>query len=343
VTGDALGPWGLDDGVAGRLEELLQADQRPGRVVAEHKGGMEIVGPEGDVVLGEVSGRLRHEAVDDRDLPAVGDWVAWTPSDEEGRATVHAVAPRHSAFVRRAAGTDPVPQVVAANVDVVLIVTGLDGDLSPRRLERYLVTVVGGGAEPVVVLTKADLAGDTTAAEAAVRAVAPDITTVVVDNLSGAGQDAVRAVLRPGRTVALVGSSGVGKSTLANALLGDERQETSDVRDDGRGRHTTTHRSLFPVPGGALLLDTPGMREIGLWDDRAGLDAAFPEIAHAAAGCRFGDCSHVHEPGCAVIAAVEAGEIAPARLDSYRRLGSEIDQLDDDRERRRRSKRGRRR
>jgi ribosome biogenesis GTPase len=268
-----------------------------------------------------LSGRLRHAARTRADLPTVGDWVAMRPGPT---AVIVAVLPRTSAFLRRVAGGTTGEQVLAANVDTVFLVTGLDGDFNLRRLERYLATAAESGAEPVVVLNKADLAADPAEPAAAAAAAAPGVPVVAVSALTTAGLDGLAPWLQPARTVALLGSSGVGKSTLLNTLLGSERQRTAPVRpDDSRGRHATTRRELVALPGGALLLDTPGLRELGLWITGEGLDGAFPDVATLAAGCRFRDCGHADEPGCAVRAAAEAGRLDPQRLESWRRLQRE--------------------
>ncbi|MEO1065220.1 MAG: ribosome small subunit-dependent GTPase A [Actinomycetota bacterium] len=315
----------------------LSGGARCGRVVSEHRGFFDLVGADGEL-LATVSGRLLHEADDARDLPAVGDWVLHSELDDEGRVRVDAVLPRRTAVVRRAAGLDAEPQVVAANVDVVLIVSSLDRDLNPRRLERYLAVVGASRARPVIVLTKLDRCDDPEPMLAAVRRVASDVEVLLTSNLTGAGLDDVARLAPVGTTVALLGSSGVGKSTMVNALVGDDVLDTGDIRADGKGRHTTTRRELIPIPGGGVLLDTPGMRELQLWDE-ASLGDAFPEIDEAAASCRFADCEHRSEPGCAVRAAVEAGEISAVRFASWQRLHDELTALAEEQELRRRRRR----
>ncbi len=299
---------------AGLVPARVAREDRDRYVVLESGGARDAV----------LAGRLRHAARGPADLPAVGDWVAVRPASS-GASAIAAVLPRASAFVRKRAGETTEEQVVAANVDTVFLVSGLDGDFNPRRIERYLAAAWASGAEPVVVLNKADLADDPGARLAEAVALAPGASVVLLSASSGAGLDALAPWLRAGRTVALVGSSGVGKSTLANALLGDGRQAVGAVReDDSRGRHTTTCRELLPLPGGAWLVDTPGMRELALWGDEDGADGAFPDIETLAERCRFRDCAHAGEPGCAVGAALEAGALAPARFESWQRLGREL-------------------
>ncbi len=294
----------------------------PARVVAEHRDRYVVADDAGERPAA-LAGRLRHNARGREDLPATGDWVAVGAGDD-GAAMIHAVLPRRGAFLRKAAGETTEVQVVAANVDVALIATALPADLSERRVERYLALAWESGAVPVVVLTKADLADDADAAVRAVRAVAPGAEVVAVSSVSGAGVDALGRWLRPGRTAVLLGSSGVGKSTLANRLAGGELLRTGAVRDDGKGRHTTTHRQLLRLAGGALLIDTPGMRELQLWTADAGLDAAFSDVEALATRCRFGDCGHQREPGCAVRAAAQSGALDPERLESWHRLRREL-------------------
>ena len=273
----------------------------------------------------EVTGRFRHGAASPAGFPAVGDWVAVRDAAGQGAAAIHAVLPRASSFARRAAGETTEEQVVAANVDVVFLVAGLDGDFNPRRIERYVAAAWDSGAEPVLVLNKADLAADADARVAEVEALAPGVPVVALSAREGTGLEALARWLVPGRTVALLGSSGVGKSTLVNALLGEERQDTGDVReDDSRGRHTTSARELVPLPSGALLLDTPGMRELGLWSAGEGLAEAFADVEEIAAACRYRDCRHESEPGCAVRSAVADGTLDGERFESWRKLQKEL-------------------
>jgi len=295
----------------------------PGRVTLEHQHLYTVAGAGGGR-LARVSGRFRHRARFKRDFPAVGDWVAVEVAPD-GSATIHAVLPRRSRFSRRGAGQDADEQIVAANVDVVFLVSGLDRDFNLRRIERYLLTAREGGALPVVVLNKIDLVGDVSEPAAQVRALDPDVSIVAVSALTGVGLEHLAALVGPGVTAAFLGSSGVGKSTLINALLGEAVQRTQEVRSvDQRGRHTTTNRELIRVPAGGVLIDTPGMRELQLWEGSAAIGSVFEEIEQAAAGCRFRDCRHGGEPGCAVVAAVEAGEISVARLEQYHRLQREL-------------------
>jgi ribosome small subunit-dependent GTPase A len=249
--------------------------------------------------------------------PAVGDWVA-----VRGELAV-AVLPRRSAFTRTVAGRSSAAQVVAANLDVVLVVEALVGAARLRRVERYLAVAWSSGATPVVILTKADLCDDVPAAVEQVAEDALGVEVLPVSSVTGAGIAAVGALLGPGRTGAMVGPSGVGKSSLANALAGRVLAETRDIRDDGRGRHTTTARELHVLPGGGLLVDTPGMRELGLYDDADGVETAYADVAELAAACRFRDCGHRTEPGCAVAAALDDGRLDPGRYSAWRKLQAE--------------------
>jgi ribosome biogenesis GTPase len=298
----------------------------PARVISEHKHAYELISAEGELT-GELLGRLlRGGARAAR--PAVGDWVmVERQAGERERAKIHAVLPRRTCFSRRAAGEKIEEQVVAANIDTVFLVNGLDADFNPRRIERYLALARGSGAEPVILLNKADLCAEAAERVAAIRALAGGATVLALSAARGDGVDALTPWLGRGRTVALLGSSGVGKSTLVNALLGEERQETGEVREhDDRGKHTTTRREIIPLPGGALLVDTPGMRELQLWDSaREGMGAAFPDVLALAAGCRFRDCRHDSEPGCAVRAAADGGSLEPARFASYLKLRAELE------------------
>ena len=250
--------------------------------------------------------------------PAVGDWVVL-----RGELAVE-ILPRTSAFVRTVAGRTSAPQVVAANLDVVLVVEASTGGARSRRIERYLAVAWSSGATPVVVLTKTDLCDDVAAVVAAVREDAVGVEVLPVSSVTGAGVAELRALLGPGRTAAMVGPSGVGKSSLVNVLAGRAVAATRDIRDDGRGRHTTTARELHQLPGGAFLVDTPGMRELALYDDADGVDTAYADVTELAAGCRFRDCGHRGEPGCGVAAAIDTGRLDPARFTAWRKLQAEL-------------------
>jgi ribosome biogenesis GTPase len=317
-----LAPLGWDADFARDFAPFHAEGRVPARVVAEHRDRYVVSDGASDRPA-TLAGRLRHQARSRKDLPATGDWVVLGGGDD-GTAAIHAVLPRRGAFLRKAAGETTEAQVVAANVDVALIATALPADLSERRIERYLALAWESGAMPIVVLTKADLADDVGSAVRAVRAVAPGAEVVAVSSVSGEGVDALAQWLRPGRTAVLLGSSGVGKSTLVNRLMGGEVLRTGAVRDDGKGRHTTTHRQMVRLASGALLIDTPGMRELQLWTADAGLDAAFADVEALAARCRFGDCAHQAEPGCAVRAAARSGALDPERLESWHRLRREL-------------------
>ncbi len=299
----------------------------PGRVIVQQRGLYRLATPQGEVSA-ELSGRFLHEALEG-DHPVAGDWVAARLRPGEAAATIHHVLPRASVFVRRASGPGGGSQVVAANVDLVLITASLNADLSLRRLERYLATAWESGAQPVIVLTKADACPETEDLTAQVESIAFGVPVHAVSAVTGEGIEALAGLLVPGKTAVLLGSSGVGKSTLVNALAGAALMDTGDIReDDARGRHTTTHRELVLLPSGALILDTPGMRELGLWQADEGLAATFGDIEAIAVGCRFRDCSHQGEPGCAVRAALEAGELDEARWRGYGKLQRELAHLD---------------
>lgn len=303
-----------------------EGDHRlPARVVVESQH-IYRVHTGNDDVLARITGRIRHTLGSREAFPAVGDWVAVKPArpgEEMGR--IVGVLPRRGRFVRKAAGTLSEAQVVAANVDVVFLVSGLDHDFNLRRIERYVLAALEGGASPVIVLNKADLPRDLDEVQRDLGPVAGEVPVVLVSARDGRGVDDLRAHIGPGRTAAFLGSSGVGKSTLINRLLGHEVQRTAEVREsDSKGRHTTTHRELIVLPGGGLLIDTPGMRELQLWDVTTGLHDAFEDITGLAADCRFRDCTHDSEPGCAVKAAAGDGRLSADRLANYQRLRKEV-------------------
>ena len=299
----------------------LDPELEPARVVVSRGDFQRVVMEHGEADT-SVSGKLRHEASSSADRPAIGDWVGV----REGR--IEKVLPRLTKLSRKVSGQRTREQVVAANVDTVIIVMGLDADFSIRRLERYLTTVRESGVRPVVLLNKIDLDSGFEAKRSEVEALALGETVLAVSCVDGFGLDKVRALLRPRHTAVLVGSSGVGKSTLINFMLGEELQTTRGVssRND-RGQHTTTHRELFMIPGGALLIDSPGVRELQLWVNEDSLSQSFDEIARLALDCRYRDCAHHDEPGCAVTSAVASGKLDSERVESLHSMQKELERL----------------
>lgn len=294
----------------------------PGRVIQDSRETYVVLTAGGEV-LARPAGALRHRSSGSEDLPVAGDWVALRLSEDGSAAVVQAVLPRKARLARKVPGTVPRADILAANVDVAFLVTPIEADLNVRRLERSLVMVYEGGVTPVVLLTKTDVAADVGEAVRLAEEAAPAVPVHAVSARVGTGLEALAPYLTRGRTLALLGASGSGKSTLVNRLLGREVQVTAPVREgDGRGRHATTSRHLFALPGGALLLDTPGLREVALWGD--GGASPFAEIEALAAACRFRDCRHEAEPGCAVRAALHSGEIDPERLSSFHKLAREL-------------------
>ncbi len=301
-------------GWSSELADNLDPGLVPARVSAAHRAAFDVHTAEG-VVRTRLPGRLVHENAD----VAVGDWVGL------GDGLIRTVLPRRSAIVRNTAGKTTSSQTLAANVDLAFVVSSLGPDLEPRRIERYLVTIWESGATPEIVLTKADRLEDPWPLVAEVESVALGVSVHVVSALTGQGCDALRARLQPGTTAVLLGSSGVGKSTLVNRFAGRELMAVNETRiDDDEGRHTTSHRELILLPGGGLVIDTPGLRELQLWDGSGGLDETFADVEELAGDCRFGDCSHTREPGCAVIAAVESGALPHERFHSWRKLQKEL-------------------
>jgi ribosome biogenesis GTPase len=319
---------GWSDHFAEHFRPHAGAGLTPARVAVEHRSGYELYSIEGGLTA-EVSGRFRHQTAAPGDFPAVGDWVAVQLLPAEAKAVIQAVLPRRSRFSRTAAGDAGEEQILAANIETIFVVSSLDANLNPRRIERYLTLAWESGANPVVVLTKADLCGDVPCAVREVETIAAGAPIVAISTLNGQGIEQLQRHLRPAETGALLGSSGVGKSTLINHLCGDEILDVQPVRDaDSKGRHTTTRRELIILPSGALMIDTPGMRELQLWDGGDGIEEAFADIAALAAGCRFTDCRHETEPGCAVLAAIESGQLDPARLASHQKLRRELEHFD---------------
>jgi ribosome biogenesis GTPase len=317
-----LEQYGWNDRFAAAFAETAGPHRVPARIVLEHTHIYRVATEDGET-LARVSGRLRHRAEERSDFPAVGDWVVLEPV-ADGDARIHSVLPRFSRFSRRAAGDVTEEQVVAANVDVVFLVGGLDRDFNPRRLERYLVVAWESGATPVVLLNKSDLVDDPEAFVDDVKAIAPGVD---VHGISAREPDTLavlRRYLSIGRTAALLGSSGVGKSTIVNRLVGFDLLRTQDVRlTDSRGRHTSTARQMVLLESGGVLIDTPGMRELQLWESGDTIGDAFADIDALADSCRFRDCRHGREPGCAVRVAVASGDLPASRLESFHKLTAE--------------------
>ena len=314
----ALDELGWDDGWSSAFEQLQEDNLVPARVAAQHRGAYAVWTADGEL-RARAAGRMYYENEVGAPVPAVGDWVGVR------EATITSILPRRSAFIRKRASLGSDEQVLAANVDSAFLLAGLDDDFSLRRLERYITTAWDSGAAPVVVLTKADLCDDVGEAMLQVESVAIGVPVYPISNVTGVGVDELAAELGPGRTVVLLGSSGVGKSTLLNRLAGSDLMRTGAIAADGTGRHTTTHRELVQLPGGALAIDTPGLRELQFWE--GDVSAAFEDIEALAAECRFNDCAHVTEPGCAVQAAVDDGTLALDRLRSWRKLQRELEAI----------------
>lgn len=313
---------GADAFVFGAFQTFSARGLELARIAVSQRDQYRILTKDGDFSA-EPSGAMWYRAASAAEMPVVGDWIAARIVSQD-YAIIEAVLPRRTCFSRRAAGRREDQQPIAANIDLVFLVTGLDGDFNVRRLERYLTLAAESGARPVVVLNKSDLCDDVPGCVRAVSDVAGAAPVVTVSATDDGGVAALLPFLGPGLTVALLGSSGVGKSTIVNRLLGEDRLRTGEVREwDSRGRHTTTHRELLPLPGGGALIDNPGMRELQLWAGADSVESAFDEIASAAERCRFRDCSHTAEPGCAVLAALQDGTMSRERYESYRKLRGE--------------------
>jgi ribosome biogenesis GTPase len=318
LSDGTLAALGWTDELEAAFTTYAERGFLPARVVAEHRGGYAVRSELGDR-LAHARGRLRDDEIRGG-MPAVGDWVVVVDAPGD-RFAIEALLPRRTKVSRKTPWLKAEEHVLAANVDTVVLVAGLDGDFNPRRLERYLTAAWDSGADPVLVLTKLDLCDDEGKLVDA-EAVGVGLPIYALSNITGEGLDAVRQLLRPARTFVLLGSSGAGKSTLANSLAGRQVMETGGLRNDGRGRHTTRHRQLLVMPGGAILIDTPGLRELQVWE--GDLDSAFADIVELAAQCRFGDCAHETEPDCAVGEALATGELDPQRWSNYLKLQREL-------------------
>jgi len=315
---------GWDDAYAVEFQPYAHSDFQPARVVCAHKHACDVVTAAG-LLTASCTGRLLHETATHADLPAVGDWVVVKLRAGENLGDIHAVLSRRTKFSRRASGERDMEQIVAANIDTVFLVSSLDGNYNLRRIERFLITAWESGAQPVVILNKADLHPDPAAAQAEVIAISPGAQVVALSARSGEGLAGLNPWLVRGRTIAFLGSSGVGKSTIINCLLGEEVQDTGNISEvNFKGRHTTTRRELFLAPSGSLVIDTPGMRELQFWQtENSSVGDTFADIRDLTHQCRFHDCRHNGEPGCAVRAALDAGTLGASRWQSYLKLQSE--------------------
>jgi ribosome biogenesis GTPase len=318
---------GWDEFFANHFQSYAADGYAAGRVALEYKHFYRIYSEWGEV-LGEIAGRLRHEALDREDLPVVGDWVVIRRSPESDKVTIHAVLPRKSKFTRKVAGFRTEKQIIGSNIDTVFLVTSLNQDFNPRRVERYLIVAWESGARPIIVLSKSDLCDEVEERTREIKAVVGDVPIHAVSVVKREGLDELARYRKAGQTVAFLGSSGVGKSTLVNYLLGREHLRVQEIRKhDGRGVHTTTRRELIVLPQGGLVLDTPGMRELQLWDGEGGLAIAFADIETVATQCYFSDCRHQDEPRCAIREALAEGAIDAARYESYEKLKKELTYL----------------
>ena len=317
-----LEQFGWNSFFANAWKSLKTVGTEPGRVIAQHRALWMIAGPFGESYA-EASGRLRQSAEHSGLWPTIGDWISAKPKSGCGMV-IHEVFPRRTQITRKIPGKQNKPQVLAANIDAIFLVVGLDGDFNLRRLERFLVQFWDSGAKPVLLLNKADVRNDANEIAELVRVGLLGVDVISLSARTGTGLKELEGYLAEGKTVVLLGSSGVGKSTLLNRLLSSERQRTKMVREgDSRGRHTTTARELFFLASGAMVIDTPGLRELQLWDVQQGLQSVFGELEDLARGCRFRDCRHAGEPGCAVRKAIEKGDLDAGRLESYHKLQRE--------------------
>lgn len=321
-----LAHYGWNDRLSASFVEHAAVGRVPVRISLQVKSRYLVLTKIGEMPA-TAAGRLRYDAAAPEDLPVVGDWAAASILEESvPRAQIHAVLPRTSLFCRKEPGKRAVGQPVAANVDVVLVAVALDHDFSPNRIERYMALSWECGASPVILLTKSDACASTQSKTDQIKARMPGVPVIAISSVDGTGMDLLKEHLQSGVTCALLGSSGVGKSTLINRLLGAEVQKTREVRfADSKGRHTTANRQLFVLPSSGLIIDTPGMRELQLWDARKGTDDTFSEIAELSQECRFPDCRHMDEPGCAVLAALSNGALDPRRLENYQKMTRELD------------------
>lgn len=311
--------WGWDD----RFQDCVTCPPEwfPARVIAQERGLYDIISENG-MAKAAISGKFRYETKRVSDYPAVGDFVLYAPN-ENGQAVIHQVLPRKSVFIRKAAGTSNQEQVVAANVDTVFLCMALNRDFNLRRMERYISIAWDSGATPVIILTKCDLCEDAQSRKREVEEIAVGIDIIITSSMETDGYVSILPYLQEGKTAALLGSSGVGKSTLINRLLGEDILETNGLRNDDKGRHTTTHRELLLLPGKGMVIDTPGMRELGMWNASDGLEKTFEDIEALACLCRFRNCTHQTEPGCAVRVALKNGTLSEERYLSWEKLTKE--------------------
>ncbi|WP_201714376.1 ribosome small subunit-dependent GTPase A [Rossellomorea arthrocnemi] len=318
--------WNLS--LAEKFSEYKEYGYEVGRIVLEHKNSYRVMTEAGEM-FAEVSGKFRHIAEERSEFPAVGDWVAISILREEGKATIHGILPRFSKFSRRASGESTEEQIVATNINTVFLVMSLNNDFNIRRIERYLITAWESGANPVIVLSKTDLCDDIESRVKDIEDVAPGVPIHAISATEGVGLEPLKGYCLEGKTVALLGSSGVGKSTICNYLFGADKQQVKEVRDrDDRGKHTTTHRELIILPDGGILIDTPGMRELQLWNVDNSMMKSFSDIEVLAKDCKFNDCQHEYEPSCRVKRAIEEGLLDQKRYDNYKKFQKELAFLD---------------